>query len=1066
MALIAVPTIVAVVLGALRIAESTDDYFTHQRVENMAALGEATSELAHALGQERLLTVAYLGTSGGDLGELEQHQEGTVDALVRDVQSAASEIGDPGSPLAEAKINALLGGLDGLEGIREGALASDIAAMPTISGYRSLITTVLSFTEEIGIATDDPALTERARSLSSMAQAREELSYEASLMLNAMLSGFLAPNTRETIIAVRSSYEGHLSSFEATASEEDSNGNNATFNGITVSRMSTMQQQVINQARLDPSLDGVISSQMVEDYREAADKAIDSLHDSEVELGEAVTGDAETLKGESLMVTIRDSAVVLFVIVAVFLLTLLVARSLVAPLRTLRDSALRVANNDLPVAIHRMRESGDTAEVQRVTSVGVDSADEIGEVARSFDEVHHVALRLASDEAALRSNVNAMFVNLSRRSQTLVERQLRLIEGLERGEQDSERLGDLFQLDHLATRMRRNNENLLVLSGQDNTRKWSQPVPLVDVLRGAVSEVEHYDRVNVRASSQLMLHGRPVNDIIHLVAELLENATAYSAHETQVAVVARELDGGDVQVEITDSGIGMAEADLDSINERLASPPVIDVAVSRRMGLFVVSHLAARHHIHVRLHPAHNGGITAVMVLPGDLFSTGGGRSALNAPATSTSPGVPDTYAEAAAAFAASPAPAEPADPWQPGDSGTQPEWERETRHALPRRQSGETPRGHEPAPSGEDLWDTRRNNGSTAPPPPSGPRFTGPLPILRSEEDEAGRDVSAPEPPEVSRPAASPHDAWQPAQTTQPPQPERPAGTESAPWQPPTTEGSAQPHSAGATPAARPDATAVPNGADNTPAGTSGPAASSNGWNRPPEEANEPLRAQQPTDDPDSREGYGSTTYLSRRAGGGWRTVVPPAPHAGSTESLPIFDAVESNWFRRRTVRPASAPETGPFPVVQVPQPTEQQATAAPADEPTPPVNGGGAVPQSAGVAPTTPEPDTPEPAWEGQAGQQPGQGWHSEADAGWRAAMTASEPEAGGLTAAGLPKRIPRANLVPGAAPTSGNSGPQEQPQPRSADKVRNRLSGLQEGIQRGRSDTTGGHSRDEER
>src|SRR5699024_3031114 len=234
------------------------------------------------------------------------------------------------------------------------------------------------------------------------------------------------------------------------------------------------------------------------------------------------------------------------------------------------DGARRVAERDLPDAINRMQEAGAVPETVRVSPIEVESNDEIGEVARAFDDVHRVALTLASDEAALRSNVNAMFVNLSRRSQTLVERQLRLIDGLEQTEQDSDRLSDLFQLDHLATRMRRNNENLLVLSGQDNTRKWAQPVPLVDVLRAALAEVEQYERVNVRAPSHISVLGRPVNDVIHLVAELVENATAFSPHDTEVLVSAKSLDNGDVQVNVTDSGIGLAPEDLAAINARLA----------------------------------------------------------------------------------------------------------------------------------------------------------------------------------------------------------------------------------------------------------------------------------------------------------------------------------------------------------------------------------------------------------------------------------------------------------------------------------------------------------------
>ena len=191
--------------------------------------------------------------------------------------------------------------------------------------------------------------------------------------------------------------------------------------------------------------------------------------------------------------------------------------------------------------------------------IGVDTHDEIGEVARAFDEVHREAVRLAGEEARLRSNVNAMFVNLSRRSQTLVERQITLIDGLEQGEQDEQRLGNLFKLDHLATRMRRNSENLLVLAGQDPPRRWSQPVKLVDVARASLSEVENYERVVLQVPDGVSVAGQAVNDVIHLLAELVENALSFSPRETRVTVSGSRIDGGGVMLSITDSGIGMTQ---------------------------------------------------------------------------------------------------------------------------------------------------------------------------------------------------------------------------------------------------------------------------------------------------------------------------------------------------------------------------------------------------------------------------------------------------------------------------------------------------------------------------
>ena len=238
-------------------------------------------------------------------------------------------------------------------------------------------------------------------------------------------------------------------------------------------------------------------------------------------------------------------------------------------------------------------------------------------MARAFDQVHREAVRLAADEAMLRGNLNAMFVNLSRRSQSLIERQLSLIDNLEQTEQDADRLSSLFRLDHLATRMRRNSENLLVLAGHEGaSRRWSQPVPLVDVLRAAISEIEQYERVVLNVQPGIQVIGQAVNDVVHLVAEIVENATTFSPEDTQVYVTGQPLTSGGVLLDITDNGVGISEQEMSHANWRLDNPPVVDVAVSRRMGLFVVGRLAARHGVRVRLRHAQSGGLTALIWLP------------------------------------------------------------------------------------------------------------------------------------------------------------------------------------------------------------------------------------------------------------------------------------------------------------------------------------------------------------------------------------------------------------------------------------------------------------------
>ena len=325
---------------------------------------------------------------------------------------------------------------------------------------------------------------------------------------------------------------------------------------------------------------------------------------------------------------VLGSLVILLVLALVVVATALVGRSMVRPLRRLQASALDVAARRLPAAVQQISETGEAPPDPEPIDVG--STDEIGAVARAFDQVHREALRLATNEAALRGNVSAIFVNLSRRSQSLVQRQIRLIDDLEQGEQDPERLSSLFQMDHLATRMRRNSENLLVLAGHEESRRWNEPLALVDVLRASLSEIEHYERVTLDVQPGIVVRGQVVSDVVHLTAELVENATSFSAVETPVTIAGHLLSSGGALLEITDQGVGMGAEEMAHANWRLDNPPVVDVAISRRMGLFVVARLAARHGIRVRLRSADSVGLIALVWLPDEAIT----RQAQDAPLT------------------------------------------------------------------------------------------------------------------------------------------------------------------------------------------------------------------------------------------------------------------------------------------------------------------------------------------------------------------------------------------------------------------------------------------------
>jgi signal transduction histidine kinase len=309
-------------------------------------------------------------------------------------------------------------------------------------------------------------------------------------------------------------------------------------------------------------------------------------------------------------------------------LTLILSRSLVHPLRRLQADALEIATVQLPARVAALSAATDPNVTLEVEPVSVHSTDEIGKVARAFDRVHGEAVRLAGNEALLRGSLNAMFISLSRRSVPLIERLARKIDSLEQKEDDPGRLSSLFSMDHLVTRMRRNSENLLVLAGEEPVRKWSEPVPLTDVARAAASEIEQYTRVVLDIQPQVTVSGQAASDVVHLLAEIIENATRFSPRHTPVHVSGYECSSGGVLLEVRDNGVGLSAARLAEMNDRLDTPPEIDVSVSRHMGLFAVSRLAARHGVMVRLRTASPQGLSALVWLPGSLTGREAARQA------------------------------------------------------------------------------------------------------------------------------------------------------------------------------------------------------------------------------------------------------------------------------------------------------------------------------------------------------------------------------------------------------------------------------------------------------
>ncbi|GAB2681531.1 hypothetical protein GCM10027088_72130 [Nocardia goodfellowii] len=298
-----------------------------------------------------------------------------------------------------------------------------------------------------------------------------------------------------------------------------------------------------------------------------------------------------------------------------FLGALVLANKFIARLRRLRRETLELADERLPDTIRQLSAGEEFDEDADRLDFG---ADEIGHVADAFNRAHRAAVAAAVAEAQTRAGVNAVFVKIAHRSQAVVHRQLALLDEAEREETESDRLTLLFQLDHLATRARRNSENLIVLGGEQPGRQWRNPVPLVDVVRGAAAESLDYTRIHVRKLPETQIVGSAVTDIIHLLAELADNATMFSPPDSSVEVTGGTVGKG-IAIEISDQGLGMTAADMTARNALLSQPPDFSVATlsgDSRLGLFVVAKLAARHGITIRLTDSDYGGVKAIVLIP------------------------------------------------------------------------------------------------------------------------------------------------------------------------------------------------------------------------------------------------------------------------------------------------------------------------------------------------------------------------------------------------------------------------------------------------------------------
>ncbi|MFF1549053.1 nitrate- and nitrite sensing domain-containing protein, partial [Streptomyces sp. NPDC058291] len=637
-AVLLIPVLVALVLGGVRVKRSVDTWQDADDAVRVAELVQAANAYASDAINERDVSVIPLLA-----------RKKTTDAVVRarnvtDADAAAFDRAVARMPQTSGllrRVQLVRAGEKQLAAVRADAFTSRMSGVQTEESYHTVQHPLMELSNELGFGSSNQASFGRTLYAASLTQAAESLIRSIGTHLLVEDRDGLAAGELESQLGSFRSYayleQVGLQEFAGAGTGEDTARLTKALaaaealgeqqNATAAAQAKAAGRPYVKPPRMDEMISAIATGKPAaelaargitpESFFAASTLGFDAYRSIQVNLTDAALAGAQDIADDARRDAITNAALVLAAVLAAFLLASWVARTMSTGMRRLSASAIDIAGKRLPSLIEQMSQPGADPVDTRVTPIPIDTTDEIGEVARAFDHVHREAVRLAAEQALLRGNINAIFTNLSRRSQSLIERQLTLITSLEDNETDPEQLENLFRLDHLATRVRRNGENLLVLGGEEPTQQWDRPLPLVDVVRAASAEVEQYERIRFSGLPEVEIQGSAVSDLVHLLAELLENATVFSSPRSEVRVTAVRLPDGRVMVEIHDEGIGLAADDFATINHKLANPPTVDAGISQQMGLFVVGRLAERHGIRVQLRPSgEQSGTTSLVMLP------------------------------------------------------------------------------------------------------------------------------------------------------------------------------------------------------------------------------------------------------------------------------------------------------------------------------------------------------------------------------------------------------------------------------------------------------------------
>src|SRR6266536_1228509 len=599
---------VSVTLGAALTVMTAQTYQDRVRLP-----GE---KLVTELQDERRLSVAFLGGGRTQPQPLVAQRARTDRALSAFRRSASGDgLTGAGSGPTRQRLEELLSTVETLTAARETIDRGELDRAGTMRLYTGMIDAVYRLLVPLADL-DGRDLAGQGRAVVAVDRARDALAQEDALLGGVAAAGrFAGTDHIQFVQAV-----GLHRALQADAAAALPRGDRIAYQDVMKSeagnRLRALEDRVVAEGRTGAALPVDPGG-----WRTAYDTVAAQLRDVELNAKRAVAARAEPVEDRIFNRLWVAGVLGLLAVVVSVVFSSWLGRSLVTDMGRLRAAALHLSNRRLPDVVRRLRRGEDVDVAVEAPPLAYGD-DELGQVGRAFNEVQRTAVAAAVAEARLRRGISKTFIIIARRAQELLHQQLALLDGMERRISDPADLDDLLRVDHLATRMRRHAEDLAILVGAAPARGWRNPVPMVDVIRGAVSEVKDYARVDTEAVTDLALVGRAVADTIHLLAELIENAASFSPPDGRVRVCGELVPNG-FAIEVEDRGMGMSTDAIDEANLRLAKPPEFDPATGTRLGMFVVAHLSAHHGIAVRLRPSPYGGIIAVVLVPPELVVVG-----------------------------------------------------------------------------------------------------------------------------------------------------------------------------------------------------------------------------------------------------------------------------------------------------------------------------------------------------------------------------------------------------------------------------------------------------------